>query len=255
MGRDHQAVACAQYGAPRVRLQRKREVAPAHGRRQRGAVRRKVMAKTIAGSCVGIILLCASIQAHHSFAAQFDPKKPTTTTGAVTKIEWANPHIYFYVDAKDAAGSLVNWAVEMGNPLSLIRLGWSRTDMRVGDVATGVGTAALPAGVIEPEPPEGAEVYAVKSAFAEAALTRAKVLGASYADIRINRYRSETIFTRERQVQNVARNQDFGFGVRVLVNGTWGFAASNILTADEIRRVTNVAVDIARPNSMFQRKG
>jgi Family of unknown function (DUF6152) len=94
------------------------------------------MAKTIAGSCVVIILLCASIQAHHSFAAQFDPKQPTTITGPVTKIEWANPHIYFYVDAKDAAGSLVNWAVEMGNPLSLIRLGWSRTDMKVGDVVT-----------------------------------------------------------------------------------------------------------------------
>src|SRR4030095_3130600 len=124
MGRDHQVVACAQYGAPRVRLKQKREVAPAHGRRQRGAVRRKVMAKTIAGSCVVIILLCASIQAHHSFAAPFDPKKPTTITGPVTKIEWAKPHIYFYVDAKDAAGSLVNWAVERGNPRLLIPLGW-----------------------------------------------------------------------------------------------------------------------------------
>src|SRR5262245_65443665 len=95
------------------------------------------------------------------------------------------------------------------------------------------GAVTLAPWVIEREAAEAAEVDAVKNALADAALARAKVLGASYADIRINRYRSETIFTRERQVQNVARNQDFGFGVRVLVNGTWGFAASNTGNADE----------------------
>ena len=120
--------------------------------------------------------------------------------------------------------------------------------------STVLGTATLAPWVLEREAAAAAEVDAVKSAFAEAALTRAKLLGASYADIRINRYRSETIFTRERQVQNVSRNQNFGFGVRVLVNGTWGFAASSIVTADEVRRVTTEAVDIARANSMFQRK-
>ena len=86
--------------------------------------------------------------------------------------------------------------------------------------STAIGAVTFAPWVLEREAAAAAEVDAVKSAFAEAALTRARVLGASYADIRINRYRSETIFTRERQVQNVARNQDFGFGVRVLVNGT-----------------------------------
>ena len=120
--------------------------------------------------------------------------------------------------------------------------------------STAVGAVTLAPWILEREAAAAAEVDAVKSALAEAALTRAKLLGASYADIRINRYRSESITTRERQVQNVARNQDFGFGVRVLVKGTWGFAASSIVTPEEIRRVTTTAVDIARANAAFQRK-
>jgi len=120
--------------------------------------------------------------------------------------------------------------------------------------STAVGAVTLAPWVLEREAAAAAEVDALKSALAEAALTRAKLLGASYADIRINRYRSESITTRERQVQNVARNQDFGFGVRVLVKGTWGFAASSIVTPEEIRRVTKTAVDIASANAAFQRK-
>jgi TldD protein len=119
---------------------------------------------------------------------------------------------------------------------------------------TGVvcGAAALPSWVLEAEAAENAAVN--KPKLAEVALTRARKLGAAYADIRINRYRNEFIFTREERVQNVSRTQSFGFGVRVLVNGAWGFAASNRVTPESVRRVTAQAVEVARANAAFQRK-
>jgi TldD protein len=95
---------------------------------------------------------------------------------------------------------------------------------------------------------------ATKNDLADIAIALAKQLGASYGDIRINRYRTERISTRERQVQNVSLNQTFGFGVRVLVQGGWGFAASSEVTAKEVRRVTREAVDIAKANASRQRQ-
>src|SRR2546425_12221876 len=114
------------------------------------------------------------------------------------------------------------------------------------------GAAALPSWVVEAEAAEAAAID--KNKLAEVALSRAKKLGVTYADIRINRYRNESIFTREQQVQNVSRTQDFGFGVRVLVKGAWGFAASHIVTPESARRITGQAVDIARANAVYQRK-
>jgi TldD protein len=90
--------------------------------------------------------------------------------------------------------------------------------------------------------------------FAELALARARKLGCSYADIRINKYRHESIFTREQRVLNVSKTHDYGFGIRVLYRGAWGFAASHLVTPDSIRRVTEQAFEIARANSRYQRK-
>ncbi len=114
-----------------------------------------------------------------------------------------------------------------------------------------LGAATLPPWLIELEAAEAAAVD--KGKLAAMALSEARALGASYADIRINRYRSESVSTREKQVQQVARGQSFGFGVRALVGGAWGFASSRKVTAEEVRRVTRQAIEVARANAAFQR--
>ncbi len=116
------------------------------------------------------------------------------------------------------------------------------------------GALTLPAWVYEAEAAVDEKLAVERGRLADAALSTAKRLGASYADIRINRYRFESVTTREQQVQNVSRNQSFGFGVRVLVRGTWGFASSRDVNPAEVRRVTEQAVEIARANSAYQRK-
>lgn len=122
--------------------------------------------------------------------------------------------------------------------------------------ATGLalGTMALPTWVYSANFNSALPAEVDKDKLADAALAQAKKLGASYADIRINRYRIESISTRERQVQAVASGQNYGFGVRVLYKGTWGFAASPLVTNAEVLRVTKEAVDIAKANAMFQTK-
>jgi TldD protein len=83
---------------------------------------------------------------------------------------------------------------------------------------------------------------------ADAALDAARKNGASYADIRINRYRVQFLFTRDRRVQNIVDAEDFGFGIRVIVDGTWGFSSSSVVTKEEIARVAAQATAIARAN-------
>jgi hypothetical protein len=82
------------------------------------------------------------LHAHHSFAAQYDRSKPHTITGTVTKMEWQNPHIYFYVSVKDDGGRETVWAVEGMAPNGLYRQGWRRDTVKAGDVVTVQGWLA-----------------------------------------------------------------------------------------------------------------
>jgi hypothetical protein len=82
------------------------------------------------------------VAAHHSFAAEFDANSPIEITGTVTKIEWANPHTFFYIDVKNEAGEYENWALEMGSPNGLMRRGWTRNTLKYGDVVTVTGSRA-----------------------------------------------------------------------------------------------------------------
>lgn len=82
----------------------------------------------------GLWLAATSANAHHSFAAQYDSNKPVTLQGYVTKVEWYNPHVYFYIDVENTeTGEWENWGVEMGPPHMLQNRGWKRNDMQIGD--------------------------------------------------------------------------------------------------------------------------
>ena len=104
---------------------------------------------TACGVALAAVLLAAAppLLAHHSFAAEYDNTQPLKLTGAVTKVSWANPHVYFFIDVKDAqTGRVANWAFEMGAPAVLTRSGWKRSSMKIGDVVTVEGARAKDGG-------------------------------------------------------------------------------------------------------------
>lgn len=84
--------------------------------------------------CMPSIVASGLALAHHSFVATFDENKPIALTGTVTKIEWTNPHIWFFMDVENPDGTVTNWGLEMGSPNFLLRAGWKRDSMKVGDV-------------------------------------------------------------------------------------------------------------------------
>ena len=91
-----------------------------------------VMAAAAAGAAV----------AHHSFASEFDASKKIKLSGTVTKVQWRNPHTYFFVDVKGEDGAIHNWAMELGSPNVLMRRGWTRDSLKIGDQVTVEGSRA-----------------------------------------------------------------------------------------------------------------
>jgi hypothetical protein len=122
---------------------------------------------TIVVASVLALLAAKSVIAHHSFDAEFDRTKPVTLKGAVTKVEWGNPHIWVFIDVKEQDGSVVNWGAEGGAPNALFRNGWRKDSLKVGDIVTVEGTRArdgsLRANANRVTLPDGRRVFAASS--------------------------------------------------------------------------------------------
>jgi hypothetical protein len=97
--------------------------------------------RTVAAAAF-LTLAAQPLAAHHSFAAEYDANKPVTIHGSVVRVEWTNPHARFYVETKESDGSVVTWNLELASPNVLVRQGWTRNSLKIGDEITVTGSSA-----------------------------------------------------------------------------------------------------------------
>src|SRR5580704_16388499 len=93
-------------------------------------------------AAAGALMAVTPALAHHSFSAEYDSKKPVQLKGTVTKVDWMNPHVYFYIDVADEKGDITNWGLEMGPPNGLERAGWTKNTIQIGTEVIVDGTLA-----------------------------------------------------------------------------------------------------------------
>ena len=106
-------------------------------------MKRNTLAALALGLGFGVLIGAAPAVAHHAFSAEFDGNKPVEKRGFVTKVDWTNPHVWFYINVKDEkTGKTVNWGFEMGPPHGLQARGWTRELMKIGDEVIVTGSAA-----------------------------------------------------------------------------------------------------------------
>jgi hypothetical protein len=98
--------------------------------------RRTLFVLLVGFACSGLI-----VRAHHSVAATYDTDKKITLHGAVTLVDWKNPHVFYFIDVADASGKVTNWAIEASTPNQLYRAGWRKDDVKIGDEVTLMDTS------------------------------------------------------------------------------------------------------------------
>jgi hypothetical protein len=97
--------------------------------------------RIVLAASFGVLFSVAALLAHHSASTAYDVDKKVTLRGTVTKVEWANPHVFYYLDVADRSGSVTNWAIEASTPNQLYRRGWRKDDLKIGEEVTLVDSA------------------------------------------------------------------------------------------------------------------